>query len=115
MYNIWTYVLLMVLSVFISSISQVLLKSSANRPHERGIHEYLNPLVITAYVIFFAASLLSVTALKKVPVNHVAIIEASGYIFVAVMARIFLKEKISRKTRIGLLLIIVGILVFLVE
>ena len=113
--NISLYFALMIIAVFISSISQILLKISANRPHEKGIHEYLNPWVITAYIIFFAASILSVTALRKVPVNHVAIIEASGYIYVAIMARIFLKEKISRKTQAGLLLILIGIVVFLID
>ena len=44
------YVLLFLLSVFVSSCSQIALKKSANRKHESKIKEIMNPLVLGAYV-----------------------------------------------------------------
>lgn len=40
------------------------------------------------------------------------ILESTGYIFVAVMGYIFLKETLSRRKLAGIALILVGIIVF---
>ena len=45
----FTYALFALFGVFISGISQVLLKKSAGRQYSSAIREYLNPLVIVAY------------------------------------------------------------------
>ena len=39
-------VCILLFSVFISSVSQILLKKAANRTYESPLKEYLNPLVI---------------------------------------------------------------------
>ena len=41
-------VCILLFSVFISSVSQILLKKAANRTYESPLKEYLNPLVIGA-------------------------------------------------------------------
>ena len=46
------YAMFLLLGTFISAISQVLLKKSAMKTYSSRIREYLNPQVITAYVIF---------------------------------------------------------------
>ena len=43
---------LLLVSVFISSVSQILLKKAADRTYENHIREYLNPLVIFSYGMF---------------------------------------------------------------
>ena len=48
-----SYALIVLLGVFISAISQVMLKKSAVKKYDSRIKEYLNPLVIFAYFIFF--------------------------------------------------------------
>ena len=50
------YIAIWMVSVFISSVAQVMLKAAANRTYDRKIKEYLNPIVITAYGIFFAST-----------------------------------------------------------
>ena len=107
-----TYILIFLGSVLISSISQVLLKSSANKKHENPLMEYLNPKVIFAYGMFFLATLITIIAYKNVPLSMGGILEASGYIFVAVLSYIFLHEKISKRKCIGLGIILLGILIF---
>lgn len=107
-----TYIMIFLCSVLISSISQVLLKSSANKEHGNALKEYLNSKVIIAYGMFFLATLITIVAYKYVPLSMGGILEASGYIFVAVLSYIFLHEKISKRKLLGLAVILVGILVF---
>ena len=73
--------------------------------------EYLNPIVIFAYVIFFSCTLITMYSLKVVQLSLAPILEATGFIFVAVLSRLFLKEHISKKKILGLSLIFIGIIV----
>jgi len=50
------FVFVFLAAVFISSVSQILLKKSANKKYESTLKEYLNSLVIGAYLIFFVAT-----------------------------------------------------------
>ena len=51
------YMLLMFGMTFLTAISQVLLKKSANQTYKSWIYEYLNWRVIVAYGIFFGVLL----------------------------------------------------------
>ena len=103
---------LLLVSVFISSVSQILLKKAADRTYENHLREYLNPLVIFSYGKIFWSVILTMLALKKVPLSMQPILESTGYIFVAVMGYIFLKERLSKRKLVGIALILVGIIVF---
>lgn len=104
--------LIFVAGVFISSISQIILKKSAEKEYSNKIREYLNVRVIFSYIIFFGATLCSILAYTKIPLSLGPILESSGYIFVAVLSRLFLKEKISWKKMLGLSIIIIGIIIY---
>ena len=106
------YILVFLSSVFISSVSQILLKKSANQKYDSKIKEYLNPRVMIAYGIFFMSSLITVFAYRFVPLSLGGILESSGYIFVTVLGYFFLHEKVNKKKLIGLAIILAGILVF---
>ena len=99
-------------ALFVSSVSQILLKRSADIKYEKRIREYLNPRVIVAYGLFFSASLITVIAYRGIPLSMGPVLESAGYVFVAILGRIFLHEKISRRKLLGLALILVGIMVF---
>lgn len=103
---------IMIISSLISSVSQVMLKKSAVNSHGSKIREYLNPFVITAYGLFFGCTLISMYALKVVPLSMAPILEATGYIFVAVLSYIFFKEKLTRKQITGMVLILLGIIIY---
>ncbi len=107
------YVLLLLFSVFISAISQILLKKSALETHKSWIKEYLNLKVISAYFLFFCAVLIDLIALKFVPVSFVPVIETSSYIFIILFSRIIFSEKISIKQYISIALIISGIFIYI--
>lgn len=105
------YIIVFLVSVFISSVSQIVLKKSANKKYDSIIKEYLNAPVIIAYGLFFASSLITVLAYKGVPLSLGPVLEASGYVYVAVLGALILKEKVSLRKLIGLFIIILGIVV----
>lgn len=88
-----------------------MLKKSANKSYENKLREYLNPLVICAYGLFFLSSLITVFSLKYVPLSFGPILESTGYIFINILSLMFLKEKISKRKYIGMAVIIFGIVV----
>lgn len=100
------------LSVLISSVSQVMLKKSANKTYDSKIKEYLNPRVILAYGMFFAATLITMFAYKVVPLSFGPILESAGYIFVAVLSFVTLKERLTLRQMLGMVLILAGIALF---
>ncbi len=102
----------MFLGVFISSISQVMLKISAGKKYSSKLREYLNPLVIGGYAIFFAATLMTVLAYRYIPLSMGAIIEATGYIYITLWGVSIFKEKINKGKIIALALIIAGIIIY---
>lgn len=106
------YILVFLVSVFISSLSQVLLKVSAGKQHSSIWREYLNIRIICAYGLFFLATLITICAYRYVSLSMGAVLEASGYIFVAILGRVVLKEKIGKKKLIGLGMVLAGIVVF---
>ncbi len=99
-------------SVLISSISQILLKKSADRTYDSRLKEYLNPLVIVAYIMFFCSMMITMYCYRYVDVSAGPIFESAGYVFVGILGFIFLKEKFTIKKTIGMVLILLGIVVF---
>ena len=112
MSRLTVYVLIYISSVFVSSISQIILKKSAGITYKSWIYEYLNPRVIIAYGLFFVSTLLTMYALKVVPLTMSTLLEGSGYIFVFVLGYFFLQEKMTLKKWIGSAFIVAGILVY---
>lgn len=106
------YIFLFVFSVFISSVSQTILKTSAEKKYDNRLQEYLNPKVIIAYGIFFSSSLITVVAYKYVPLSLGPILESCGYIFITLLGYFILHEKVGKKKLIGLIVILMGISIF---
>ena len=106
------YATIALFGVFISGISQVLLKKSANIRYESSLKEYLNPLVIFAYVLFVASTLLSTFAYKVIPLSMGPILDATGYIYVTVFGILIFHEHLNRRKISALLLILTGIVIY---
>lgn len=105
-------VLLLFVAVFISSISQIILKKSANKHYNSFIRNYLNIRVICAYIILIMAVLLDLFAFKYVPVSFVPVIESSSYFFILILSRFFLHEKLTLKQIIGISIIMLGVFLY---
>lgn len=111
-YELVKYAGLLLFGVFISAISQVLLKKAAQKEHTSVVKEYLNPLVITAYSIFVLSTLLSIYAYKVVPLSMGPILEATSYLYVTFFGVKIFREKMTIKKWFALTCIIVGIMVY---
>ena len=106
------YVVLLILAVLVSSISQIILKKSASKSYNSVLKEYLNVYVITGYGLMVLSTVLVVLGLKGVPYKNEPIIESLGYLFVMILSNRFLGEKITKKKVLGNVLILVGIAVY---
>ncbi|MBP5512432.1 EamA family transporter [Candidatus Saccharibacteria bacterium] len=105
---------LYLVGVLISAIAQVLLKKSADKKHESKIKEYMNVPTIVAYGMFFAATVCNLFAYKYISLSTGPVLGTIEYILVAIFGYFFLKEKVTRRKAIGLLIIFVGVIVFII-
>ena len=106
------YSCFLLFGVFISAISQVMLKKSALKKYDSKIKEYMNPLVIGAYSIFVISTFMSIIAYKGIPLSMGPILEATSYIYVTIFGVKKKKKKITKKKLFALGLIITGIVVY---
>lgn len=106
------YVLVFALLVFISSVSQVLLKKATQREYSSQLKMYLNLKVVFAYAIYVLVTLGTTLCFRHIPLSYGPIIEASGYIYVTVWGVFLFKERLNSKKILALTLIISGIIVY---
>lgn len=106
------YMCFLLTGVLVSSISQVLLKMEAIKPHDSIIKEYLNVKVIVAYIMFFASTFFSIMAYKGIPLSLGPVLEATSYIYVTIFGVTIFKEKVSAAKIFSLGLILVGIFIY---
>lgn len=106
------YSFVLLFGVFVSSVSQVMLKKAAQKKYDSAIKEYLNPLVIVAYMLFVVTTLLSILAYHGIPLSMGPVLEATSYIYVTFFGVKIFGEKINRKKIISLCLIIGGIIIY---
>ena len=113
MEEVTLYYILVVVGIFASSCSQLLLKKSAVSEHKNRIASILNYDVIVAYAITFASLLINITAMSKgVNLKDLPILESLGYIFVPLLTYIVLGEALNRRTITSMILIMLGIVIF---
>jgi small multidrug resistance pump len=107
------FVLFATVNVFISSLSQILLKSSANEKKENFIKNFLNFKVILAYTIFFCVMFVnSLVVFKHIELSQISIVEALGYIFVPILSYFILKEKLNKTKIYGIFIIVIGVVLY---
>lgn len=106
------YACIFLVGVFVSAISQVLLKKAAMKKYNSFLAEYLNWRVIVAYGIFFGATLLSILAYKRIPLSMGPVLEATSYLYVFYFGVKLFGEHVNRKKLLALTLILAGILIY---
>ena len=110
--TVMLYSIFLLVGVFISAISQVMLKKSALKKYDNVVKEYLNPLVIFAYVLFVGTTFLSILAYRGIPLSMGPILEATSYIYVTIFGVRIFGEKINKKKIMSLSLIVMGIIIY---
>jgi drug/metabolite transporter (DMT)-like permease len=105
---------LVFLAVLLTGISQVLLKIGSQKGggDTRFFMAYLNIPTMTGYGILLVVTVISVIALVEVPLKMFYAIASLNFFVVAVLSWGILKEEVSKKMVLGILLIVMGVLVF---
>lgn len=104
------YILLLLLTCFVSAISQVMLKKAALREYNSLIQQYLNFRVITAYILFFLVIVGNTFILKYIPMSVMnPIAETLPYLISIFFGYVFFNEKITLRKICGSILISIGI------
>ena len=106
------YMALAILSVFVASVSQTLLKWESGREHTSLVKEYLNVGVIGGYGLLALSMLMTMFAYKKLPLSMTPAFESFSYIFVTIFGVTVFHERVTKKKLLALGIIIAGILVF---
>ena len=107
------YLLYGALAVFVASVAQLLLKSSAEDHNETNKNMFLNWKVITSYFVAFLIMFVnSAFIYKHIYMNQIGMIDALGYIFVPILSFVFLSEKLNAKQIVGIVLIVIGVLLY---
>ena len=112
MMDLIVYSSVLLFGVFISAISQVILKKEAMKKHDSVSKEYLNFRVVFAYMLFVGTTLLCIIAYKVVPLSMGPVLESTSYIWVTLFGVIFFKERMTKRKTVALLLIVCGIILF---
>lgn len=103
---------ILLLGVFISALSQVMLKKAAQKHYASPLAEYLNPLVIGAYAIFVGTTFLSILAYRGIPLSMGPLLEATSYLYVTFFGVKIFGERLTRRKAAALGLILAGIAVY---
>lgn len=106
------YVFAFCFAVFISCCAQIILKKSSQKKYDSAIKYYLNFNVLIGYSMFIIPTLISVWAFKGIELKNAPILESIGYVYILILSKIFLKEKITKNKLIGNIIIILGIVIF---
>jgi len=100
------------LAVFVASVSQILLKQSAQTEHKNIICKFLNWRVLLGYALLFGTTIINVFAYRGVELKVTPMIEATGIIWVTILAVFLLGERPTKRAILSIIVTIVGIIVF---
>lgn len=87
------YMILLVLSVVVASLSQILLKKSASKTYSSVLREYLNPYVIIGYGMMVVSTLLTVGGYAGLEYKNGAVVESLGFVLVMLLSRFFSERR----------------------
>lgn len=99
-------------AVFVASVSQILLKQSAQMEHKNILFKFLNWRVILGYALMFGTTIINVFAYRGVELKVTPMIESTGIIWVTILAVFWLGERPSKRALLSIAVTILGIIVF---
>lgn len=107
------YYLLVAFSVFVASCCQMMLKQGARKSYTPWWRQYLNPWVVTGYVVLGLTMMLNIFCMSHgVQIKAVGIIEALAYLFVPFLSYICFHERITWMKVSAIATILMGITIF---
>jgi eamA-like transporter family len=106
------YYFLMIISGLITASSQILLKKSASKKYQHMFFEYLNPYVIVSYIFYVGVLVLNVFIYTGIDYRFGVVINSLAMVFVMILSKLILKERITKGRVVGNALIVLGIICF---
>lgn len=108
-----TYILIALLSVFIASCAQMLLKRSAQSQHKYWWRQYVNGWVIVGYGTLFLTMVLNIWCMHNgLLLKQLGVVESTAYVFVPALSWFLFHEPVSKRKVLAILMIVVGVIVF---
>ncbi|MBQ9007975.1 MAG: multidrug ABC transporter [Clostridia bacterium] len=100
-------------AVCVASVSQLLLKSAANRTYPSLLRQYLNVYVIVGYGLMVLSTLLFILSYRLgLHYKSGPVLEALGYPLILIFSYLLFREPLTKRKIIGNLIIICGIVIF---
>lgn len=101
-------------AVILTGVSQVLLKIGAGTGTRSGrfLGPYLNFSAMIGYCLLILVTILSVYALRDLPLKVFYSLTALNFVVVLGLSAVFLKEEVSRDKIVAIGLIVLGVVVF---
>lgn len=108
-----TAVAMFLAAVFIASAGQLLMKMGALRGRSGSLlRSFLDPLTVAGYTLMLGSTVVATIALKTLPLHFTVSLQPIGYIIIIVLSATILRERMRRHHLWGMLLILVGIVIF---
>ncbi len=106
-------IIIYIISGIVAATSQIMMKQDAvKNASDRGLKRLFHIRVIVAYFLMFGTIIINMIAMRYVPYKYTAVLATFSYIFVILLSRMVLKEKVTIKKYIGMAMILIGIFVF---
>lgn len=109
-----TQITLTLLTVILLSLGQILFKLASgeiNFAFDRLFHSLLNPKLVLAFAVYFAATFMWLGVLKTAPLRVAYPFVGLAFFLVPVMAHYFLNESLSWNTFVGGIFIATGVVI----
>lgn len=103
----FTYLCFFLFSILIASFSQIILKKGAG---QKNI--FINKYTIVGYTLMGISTLFTLIGYKGVDLTMSGILQGLSFVFVPVLSFFMLKEKINKQILFGIVVIILGIIIY---
>ena len=100
-------------SGLVAAISQLILKFAALKPNgKEGIMRYMDIRIVISYAMLFATVFMNMIAMRYMPYKFAPVLSSVSYVFVLILGRFVLHERIGGKKALGIVIIFLGMFVF---
>jgi len=107
------FYIIAIFAAFLTAFCQLLLKLGANHYKKTNIFKfYLNKYVVSGYIIFIAVTLMNLYAYKEIDLKSYVFIYPFTIITLLFFSRYILKERIDRNAFKGIIIVIIGMIIF---
>lgn len=100
------------MGVFLTAISQLLMRQGARKTRKSALRLYLNMYMLTAYFTLVVVTLLNLYAYREIPLKVGLMLAPLALILVGLLSWWLLKEGLTRIQILGAVVILIGVTVF---